>query len=334
MSPVSQGALQRDDVARIAERWNRAMDASSLRAEMKRAMEEGKLEPLNVARIQPRPVKLEASRFVLSVGVGGRLRRPMRLVVKGYGDDRAGRIFENHRKLWNAGLGSDGGIHTAKPLGVLDGLGAIVMEWAPGKHAQRTDEEAAARKGEAAAQLHACDATLTPSVELDKVLDDVTKRARRLKKKGKKKGVELGGDPERIAEGMLELRSLIETDRYAPVHGDLGNSPFLFSGEEIYLIDWDTSCHFDPAFDVGYHLAQLHRWELTNGIDTSASRQRYLDAYLAAIGDPGLEGRVSYFKGMVDLGKASMMAHKGQSGWQKVVPTLVRSAEDSVKQFA
>jgi hypothetical protein len=331
MSPVSQGSLQRDGVRRIAERWNRALDASTLRAEMKRAMEEGKLEPLNVARIQPKPVKLEGSRFVLSVRVGGRLGHPSsRLVVKGFGDDRAGRIFENHRKLWNTGLGSEEGIRTAKPLGVLDRLGAIVMECLPGEQAQRIDEEAAAAKGEAAAQLHACDATLTPRVELDAVLDDVMKRARRLKKKDK----ELGGDAERIAKRMLELRSSIETDRYAPVHGDLGNSPFLFSREEIYLIDWDTSCHFDPAFDVGYHLSQLHRWQLTNGIDTSASRERYLEAYLAATGDSGLERRVSFFKGIVDLSKASTMAHKGKSGWQKVVPTQVRWAEDSVKQLA
>jgi Phosphotransferase enzyme family len=330
MSPVPQGSSQRDGVRRNAERWNRALDASTLRAEMKRAMERGKLEPLNVARIQPQPVKLEGSRFVVSVRVGGRLRRTTRLVVKGFGDDRAGQIFENHRKLWNEGLGSEGGIRTAKPLGVLDGLGAIVMEWLPGDQAQRTDKEAAARKGEAAAHLHACGATLAPRVELETVLDDVMKRARGLKKKD----IELGGRAERIVRRMIELRPLIETDRYGPVHGDLGHSPFLFSGEEIYLIDWDTSCHFDPAFDVGYHLSQLHRWQLTSGIDTTSSRERYLDAYLAASGDSGLGGRVSFFKGIVDLIKASTMAHKGKSGWKRVVPAQVRWAEDSVKQLA
>lgn len=330
MSPFSPGSPQRDDLRRISKRWARALDAAKLRAAMRRAIEEGKLEPLDIDGIQPQPVKLARSRFVVSVGVGGRLRRPIRLVVKGYWDDRAGRIFENHRKLWDTGRGNEEGIRTSKPWGVLEGLGAIVMEWLPGEQAERTDEEAAARKGEAAARLHTCDATLTPNVELDTVVEDVMWRARRLSKKE----ADLGGAAERIAEQMQELRPVIDSDRYGPVHGDLGNSPFLFSGEQIYLIDWDTSCHFDPAFDVGYHLSQLHRWQLTKGIDTSASRERYLSAYLEAIDDPSLEDRIRYFKAVVDLGKASMMATRDQSGWQRVVPTLIRAAEKDVKQLA
>ena len=106
MSPFSPGSPQRDDLRRISKRWARALDAATLRAAMRRAIEEGKLEPLDIDGIQPQPVKLARSRFVVSVGVG-RLRRPIRLVVKGYWDDRAGRIFENHRKLWDTGRGTE-----------------------------------------------------------------------------------------------------------------------------------------------------------------------------------------------------------------------------------
>ncbi len=293
-------------------------------------MKAGKLEPFDAERIRPHPIKLEGRRFVVMVDVSRRPRRSVRLVIKGYWDDRAGQVYENHRRLWDSGLGTERAIRTARPWGVLDGLGAIVMERLPGKPADPADKAAAARKGEATALLHSCTTTLTPAMDLDSVLKELGKNVSRLEQSEP----ELARGALELAEQARALEPMMRTSHYTPVHGDLSHSNFLFSRGRVRLFDWDQSCQFDPAFDVGYQLSQLQRAQLRLSTDLADARERFLRAYLEATGEPELERRIRYFETIVSLSKASLVSRRSRPGWQVVVPGLLRSADEGLKQIA
>lgn len=330
MGPWEHPAAPPEGVLRLSERWTRALDESTLRSEMLRAIRRGELEPLDVTRIRPTPIKLESRRFVISVKAGPRLGRSRRVVVKGYWDDRARHVLENHRKLWDHGMGEDGDVGTARPLGLLDGLGAMAMEHLPGERPDRVDRGDAARKAEALARMHSCAAALTPAIDLGGAIESLTRAASRLEESEP----ELAHGAIEVADRARRLAPEVATARHTPVHGDLGNGAFLFSKRKVYLLDWDSSCRFDPAWDVGYHLSQLHRWQLTEKADTSASRACFMRAYLAAAGEPGCERRIRFFEAMVDVSKASMMLRAAKPGWRTAVPELVRSASKGLMRIS
>ena len=62
-----------------------------------------------------------------------------------------------------------------------------------------------------------------------------------------------------LVRHMEWLVTGLDPIRPALVHGDLAAGQFLWTGERMILLDLDTACHGDPAYDVGHFLGQLER---------------------------------------------------------------------------
>jgi hypothetical protein len=319
-----------DGLERLRERYAKTLNANVLREEIARASKCGDLDPVEVAAVHSRPLGIKKDRFLVLVDVetpDGRLE----LVAKGYCDDRARRVIDNHRLLWVAGLGgSSAPVRTSRPLGVLGGLGVTLSERLPGEHPEASDPTSAELAGKAAAFLHSRGAPLEPRFDLDQALHNVERHARSLERR----------EPS-LARGAVAvaLRARFQSDGFpeppaSPLHGDFSVGSLLLDGTTAYLLDWDISCRFDPAWDVGYYLVQLRRFGLEQGVDTSAARERFLSAYLAAAGANGaLTRRVDYHHALVCVHKAYTARLLQGPNWRRVVQELLRLADAGLSEI-
>jgi Phosphotransferase enzyme family len=291
-----------EGLERLRERYAKTLNADLLREEMSGATASGDMDPLDVASVRPRPLGIKKDRFIVLVDVesGG---RQIQLVAKGYSDGRARRMIENHRLLWNGGLGDTSApVRTSRPWGVLEGLGVTLSERLRGEHPPRGDVVSAERLGRAAAFLHACPAALEPRFGLNAALDNLDRHAQSLERREPV----LAAGAVRLADRARRLAKLLPaTVRGSPIQGDLGRTSFLLDGDRTYLLDWDISCRFDAAWDVGHYLVQLRRSGLVHGVETEAARDRFLSAYLAAAeADAGFPRKVAYHEALVCVHKA------------------------------
>jgi hypothetical protein len=331
MSLWHSSAPDDEGLKRLHRRYAKVLDADVLREEMAHASACGDLDPIEVAAVHPRPLRFKKNRFVVLVDVDSAQGR-LELVAKGYWDDRARGILDNHRLLWGAGLGDPSApVRTSRPWGVLERLGTTLTERLPGKHPPREDVASAERMGRATAFLHACPAALEPRVDLDAALDDLCRRARWL-----------AAEEPVLAAGAVRLaeRARSLADRL-PMHGprqalqgDLARSSFLLDGDRPYLLDWDACCRFDPAWDVGHFLVQLLRSGVTHDVDTTAAQDAFLRSYMEARGDDGgLERRIAYYRSVVSLHKAYRVTQIERRAWPRILVELLRSADTGLAEL-
>jgi hypothetical protein len=320
-----------EGLERLNRRYANVLDPDVLRAEMLRASAADDLDPVDVVAIRPRPLRFKKNRFLVLVDVDtpdGRLE----LVAKGYWDDRARRVFENHRLLWNAGLGDRSApTRTSRPFGVLERLGATLTERLPGEHPPRADVAAAKRMGRAAAFLHGCAAPLEPRVDLDGALRALDLRLGRLEAAEPV----LAAGALRLAERARALANRLPVSaRDEPLQGDLGRTSFLLDGDQSFLLDWDACCRFDPAWEVGHFLVQLLRSGVIHGVDTTAVQEGFLRSYLRARANEGyLEHRIAYYRSIACLFKAYRVTQIERRGWPYVLVELLRSADSGLAEL-
>jgi aminoglycoside phosphotransferase (APT) family kinase protein len=62
-----------------------------------------------------------------------------------------------------------------------------------------------------------------------------------------------------LMAALQEALPLLDSAPPALVHGDLHPSNCFWNGRHVTLIDLDSFCYTDPAYDAGYFLAMLHR---------------------------------------------------------------------------
>jgi Phosphotransferase enzyme family len=314
-----------EELVRLRERYAKTLDAHVLREEIARASACGDLDPIEVSAMSARPLRFKKNRFLVLVDVDSSEGR-LELVAKGYWDDRARRVLENHRRVWNAGLGdSSAPVRTSRPWGVLERLGVTLTERLPGEHPARGDVAAAERLGRATAFLHACPAPLEPRFDLDAALESLDRRAGWLEAQEPA----LAAGAVHLAERVRALAMCLPvTVPSNALQGDLGRTSFLMDGDRPYLLDWDDSCRFDAAWEVAYFLVQLLRSGLVHDVDTSAAQRAFLHTYLRARGKNGeFEHRVRYYRSMVCLHKAYRVRQIELHDWPRVMVDLLRSAD-------
>ena len=83
---------------------------------------------------------------------------------------------------------------------------------------------------------------------------------------------------------ILKAEKSIDTKLFVPIHGDFNPNNIFVDGTSITVIDFEQSCIFDPAFDLGYFIAKLisakRRYNLFS-MDTDALQKCFLDKYAA-----------------------------------------------------
>jgi hypothetical protein len=315
--------LAGESAERLHERFARTLDPALLRAEIDRAVEGGQVAPLAIEHLDARPVDIKQDRFIVFVDIDDGRHGRLELVAKGYDDDDRGRrIARNHRLLWDGGLGDGGAVRTSRPWGVVASLGIVLSERLPGEPPPILDTAGARRAAQAAARLHECDGGLEPAFTLEAALDNAERHARRIAKRAP----DLAAEAVAIAHRGRAVAELVARGAEPrPVHGDLTLESVLVDGERTFLFDWDISCRFDPAWDVGYFVAQQRRLGLEAGLDTRAVRAAFLAAYLEA-GDAGaaFEARVGFYEALTYLHKTIAVP---RAAWDPMVPALLELAD-------
>jgi hypothetical protein len=321
--------LAGESADRLRERHARTLDPALLRAEIDRAVEAGQVDPLAIDRLDTRPVDIKQDRFIVFVDIDDGRSDRVELVAKGYDDDRGGRIAHNHRLLWDGGLGDGGAVRTSRPWGVVASLGIALSERLPGEPPPILDTVGARRAAQAAARLHECDGGLEPAFTLEAALDNAERHARRIAKRAP----DLAAGAVAIAHRARAVGELVARGaELRPVHGDLWLDSVLIDGERTFLFDWDISCRFDPAWDVGYFVAQQRRLGLQAGVDTRAVRAAFLGAYLEAGGaDAAFEARAAFYEALTYLHKTIAVP---RTAWDPMVPALLDLADAGMAALA
>ncbi|MFM2106057.1 MAG: hypothetical protein RL338_1089 [Chloroflexota bacterium] len=287
---------------------------------------DGVMLPLEPATLAIRQLALRKDRFVLLLEGAAPDGAVARFIAKGYADDRAGRLDGNHRLLWEGGLGDRAAtVRTNEPIAVSPSLGLAISEWLPGVHPAPSDVEGAARSGAAAARLHGTGAPLEPAFTVAAFLDNVARHVRRLKRRAP----ELRPASKAAGRALEAAAPTIRFELSAPLNGDLSLGSFLLADERVYLIDWDNSCRFDPAWDVGHYVTQLVRFGAERGEESAGSREAFLRSYEAVSGDrlgPDWSRRLAFFEAAACLHKTYAAARVGRDGWEGVAAHLVERA--------
>ena len=318
-----------DGAERLRRRYAQTLDPALLRLELDAAVAAGDVDDLAIDRLWTRPVGMKWDRFIVFVGIDDRCRGRIELVAKGYQDHRARRVARNHQLLWTGGLGDGGVVRTSRPWGVVESLGIALSERLPGEPPGILDADGTRRAAQAAARLHECDGDLAPTFTLEAALDNAERHARRIAKRAP----DLAAGAVAIAD---RARTVAETAARSaeprPVHGDLWLDSVLLDGDRTFLFDWDISCRFDPAWDVGYFLAQQCRLGLESGVGTSAVRAAFLAAYAEAAGvGAGFEARVAFYEALTYLHKTIAVP---RTAWDPMLPALLERADAGMAALA
>jgi len=295
---------------RLHERLARTMDPDALREEIQVAIADGDADPSVPSHtLVAQPLAVKKDRFIVLVRGEDEHARRLTFIAKGYWDEeRAGRVHENHRRLWTGGLGEGDEIRTSRPLGLLASLGVVLSEHLPGEHPQPGDLDAAERAGRAAGALHSCEVDLDPRFDLEPALANLERHARMLERRDPALGVRAMA----LAQRAREIGPLFADAPRAPLNGDLSLGTLLLDGARTFLIDWDIACSFDPAWDVGHYVLQLFRVGRERGEQHDAARSRFLSAYCERASPQGaFERRVAFYEAVAAIHKAYTVVRVG-----------------------
>ena len=315
---------------RLLQRFERTLDTRQLAAALAADSVAIDLDP---AALAVRPVALKKDRFIIAFRGQTRAGAPITLVAKGYADERAASIHANHVALWEGGLGDvDGPVRTSRPMALVPSLGVALSEWLPGNHPVPTDPSTAAMAGAAAAQLHGCSARLHTPLALDAFLANVDRHVGLLSDRAPG----LRRTCETAALSLRRAVPRISFENGSPLNGDLSLGSFLIDGTRTYLIDWDMSCRFDAAWDVGHFLAQLRRFGLERGEATDSARTAFLEGYRSGTKEGGgrdFGGRTAFFEAAACLHKAYTVVRVGREDSHEVAVALSEVAGQILGQL-
>jgi aminoglycoside phosphotransferase (APT) family kinase protein len=96
---------------------------------------------------------------------------------------------------------------------------------------------------------------------------------------------------------ILDKERSLDSKCFVLIHGDYNPNNIFVDGNDITVIDFEQSCIFDPAFDLGYFIAKLisakRKYNLP--LDVENLEKRFLDKYTAKISIEPLK-RVGLYK--------------------------------------
>ncbi len=291
----------------------------------------GGLEPASVScTLQSR----HPDRFVMRVRLGSAAHANRDYALKVYADDfgeqmwrlaqsLAERLPANHDGLW-------------LPRQYLRAAHALVFPWVEGTRlSEIVDErkpELMRRAAALVAGIHRTRATELPVLTLEKVVAETLDRCGYLCCRGP--ALELTIRP--LARLLQRAASQLDPARLTLIHGDLASGQFLWTGDRLILLDLDTACRADPAYDVGHFLAQLERRRLTDdSLPTHAAgwAASFRDAYPAEA--LGVSWRnVSFYQGVTLLRKTFTLCQRDPVGGPERAVRLARRARAAFETLA
>lgn len=137
-----------------------------------------------------------------------------------------------------------------------------------------------------------------------------------------------------LMAGLQAALPLLAPARPTLVHGDPGPGNFLWDGARWVLLDLDMFGYTDPAYDIGYLLAQVLRRCLENPpLDARAPEllAALRGAYLAAMPEVA-ERTITFFYALTLVRKLYTVRKQQAEGWREVFAALARHADAALRE--
>jgi aminoglycoside phosphotransferase (APT) family kinase protein len=294
------------------------------------------------------PMAHPPDRFVIRVDVETAAGATMTYALKVYADARGERIaavYDALAERWPSG-GEPGPV--CLPLAYIPGDYLSISPWVHGRALwlgitagdAALVEHAAAHAAATLAQLHragpelaATVAAIEPETSAARILDVSLARCERLCTRWPEPQVTAAVRPLMVA--LQAALPLLAPARPTLVHGDPGPGNFLWDGARWVLLDLDMFGRTDPAYDVGYLLAQVLRRCLENPpLDTRAPEllAALRGAYLAAMPDVAARN-ITFFYALTLVRKLYTVRKQQADGWHEVFAALARHADAALREL-
>lgn len=209
------------------------------------------------------------------------------LVLKRHTNDSGADSFRILRQLWEAGFRPPAGETVVEPLAYLPERRLLVLEKAPGRQLVDAVRERSSvaelglrRAAQWLARLQASGLDAPPCASHGPKLDRIHEELAAL----------LPDQAERLGQLVTELRRSLDSwdGPNVPTHGDFHPTNIFHCGSgRTTVIDVDTYCSGEPAFDVGTLLAQsaIVGWFAHGRFAATAPlRRAFVDEYSKASG--------------------------------------------------
>ena len=184
------------------------------------------------------------------------------VILKVYSDDIGRNTFEGMRAVWNAGLRTSAAVHVPEPLAYLADQRATLMGPVPEErdvekllnalllsddHAdQVTLQEVFRATGLALAALHRCGATVDGTTAWNEGFAEAAQQLTYLRVPFP----EFIAAVDRLVELLRALEAAVPADALVPSHGAFRPEQVLLADKQVSIIDFDSCCMAEPAFDL------------------------------------------------------------------------------------
>jgi hypothetical protein len=177
---------------------------------------------------------------------------------KGYANDRGQRIMHAFHTMATCPECPPDTCPVSRPLAYIPQERLLISRWAHGQtvwaHIERGDTALLERVPSVLAQLYQAEAR--PKAATAQTLFD--KKILRHREKALKRWPGATDPLKPLMVALQEALPLLDPTPPALVHGNLKPEHCFWNGRHMTLIDVDSFCYTDPAFDAGSFLGTLH----------------------------------------------------------------------------
>ena len=219
-------------------------------------------------------------------------------------DQRLGHTFSVMKTLRSNGFGQESNLRVPSPVLYIPALSFLMMEQAEGQPLREIFESRMDSgpyvKGAARwlAKLH------NSNVRLDGEFfrDDEIEASRRYARAGSWLLPTLKSDIQSISSQLIDVQKTLPLHARKPIHGDYHPRNIIVSPDLTTVIDFEEARMGDPAFDVGYFVAQT---KMTHGLGdaTVQAVEAFIQEYQEnqPSMDPDLAQRAAVFEAQTYL---------------------------------
>jgi len=265
-------------------------------------------------------------RFVMQVRVGSAAGEELDYALKVYSDDFGGQMWALAQTLLEHQPSNHNGL--CLPRQYLRQERALVYPWVDGTRlSDIVDDrkpELLRRAAALAADFHRTRQAAVPALTPEMVVAETLDRCGRLRYRWP--SIEPTLKP--LIRLLQRAAAVLDPAQPALIHGDMAAGQFLWTGDRLVLLDMDTTCLGDPAYDVGHFLGQLERRCVLDA-SLPAHAREWLSCFRVAYPATtlGVSWRnVSFYQGVTLVRKMYTLSQRDPIGGPQLASRLAERA--------
>jgi Phosphotransferase enzyme family len=198
-------------------------------------------------------------RFIVRVDTATTTGQREAFVFKGYADDRGQEIMHAFHAMATCRACPPDTCPVSRPLAYVPHERLLISRWVHGQtvwaHIERGYSDVLARIPSVLTHLYRAEVRPEVATTAQALLDEALTRCAMVCQRRPA----ATGTVQPLMAALQEALPLLDPTPAALVHGDLKPEHCLWNGRHMTLIDLDSFCYTDPAYDAGRLLARLHR---------------------------------------------------------------------------